>query len=93
MVVGRFRNEALGCVFTHVVFPLCVMAFVLLWMGFFYLLDMIFPAKSHAGKVMIAILQIIALVTSYGGGWLAMGWLARDWHRGSSVERGNRSRL
>jgi len=76
--VGRIRNEALIFGYTHVVFPVCTMAIVGLWMGFFYLLDMIMPMKSHAGRIAVAILQIIALVTSYGGGLLATRWLARQ---------------
>jgi len=75
--VGRIRDEALTLAYTHVVFPVCLMAIVALWMGFFYLLDMVMPTKSHAGRIAVAILQIIAIVTSYGGALLAMRWLAR----------------
>ena len=84
--VRRVRDEALGCGFTHVMFPVCIMVLMLLWMFFFHLLDMIFPTKSPAGRNIVAILQIIAIVTSFGGAWFALGWLSRPELRPSNSD-------
>ena len=89
--VRRVRDEALGCGFGHFVFAFCIMAFVGLWMFFFYLLDMFFPTKSPAGKTIVTLLQIVALVTSYGGGWMAMRWIARQALRPPSSDRSSAS--
>jgi len=89
--VRRVRNEALGCGFSHFVFAFCIMAFVGLWMIIFYFLDMFFPTKSPAGKTIVAILQIVAIVTSYGGGWLATRWLGRQALRSPSSDHSSPS--
>ena len=73
--VGRVRDEALAWGFGHILFGVCIMVCVGLWMLFFYLLDMIFPTKSPTGRIVIAILQMIAIVTSFAGGWLGTQWI------------------
>jgi hypothetical protein len=74
--MGRIRNEAVGF-FLKIVFSVFFLAIVGLWMVLFHLIDLILPNKSHAGRVAIAVLQLIAIVTSFGGGLLAMRWFAR----------------
>lgn len=89
--VRRVRDEALGCGFSHFVFAFSIMAFVGLWMFFFYLLDTFFPTRSPAGKAIVTVLQIVALVTSYGGGWMATRWVARQALRPPSSDRSSAS--
>ena len=84
--VGRVRDEVLTWGFTHIAFAVCMMACVGLWMLFFYLLDMISPTKSPTGRIIIAILQLIATVTSFAGGWLGTRWLWRQQLRPPSSE-------
>jgi hypothetical protein len=76
VAMGRIRNEAVGF-FLKIVFTVFFLAIVGLWMVLFLLIDLILPNKSHAGRVAIAVLQLVAIVTSFGGGLLAMRWFAR----------------
>jgi hypothetical protein len=84
--VRRAQDEALIWVFGHVAFAVCMLVCVGLWMLFFYMLDMIFPTKSPTGKNIIAILQMIATVTSLAGAWLGTRWLLRPQMRPPSPE-------
>jgi hypothetical protein len=84
--VKRVRDEAVAWGFTHIVFAVCMMACVGLWMLFFHLLDMIFPTKSPTGRIIIAVLQMVAIVTSYAGGWLGTRCLWRQQLRPPSSE-------
>lgn len=84
--VRRVRDEAVASGFTHIALAVCTMVCVGLWMIFFHLLDMIFPTRSSTGRIIIAILQMIAIVTSFAGGWLGTRWLWRQHLRPSSPE-------
>ena len=80
--LGRARDEVLAYGVGHAAFAVGVIAFVLLWMSFFHVLDILVPTKS---RTMVAILQTIALLTSCGGGFLAVWWLGRQPMRPSSA--------